>query len=229
MAAPSAVKLARTSAGVFIGDSVTGVTAAGGTPFHTPVPPRAGARAKITIVKYINGATAHVLTMMPALARTFVMADALGAGTVVSVQALPTYPDGTLPAAGDFIVVQHDNGDWRSHEIGSISGFSITVTAAFPAVAAGGGISAPRTGSFVQPLHLPPIPLTGQLFFMGAAADHPDKQFAMTAANSPPNDLYNSTGGWCKSLLNGDPILMHSNNATNAGVLTFSYEYEVVA
>lgn len=229
MAAPSAVRLARTTAGVFIGDSIAGVTAAGGTPFHTPVPPRAGARAKVTIVKYINGATAHVLTMMPALARTMVAADALGAQTVVSVQALPTYPDGTLPAAGDFIVVQHDNGDWRSHEIASIAGFSLTVTAAFPAVNAGGGVSAFRSGNFIQPLHLPPIATTGQLFFMGAVADHPDKQYAMSASNSPPNDLYNSTGGWCKSLLNGDPILMHSNNATNPGVLNFGYEYEAVA
>lgn len=228
MAAPSAVRLARTTAGVFIGDSVTGVTAAGGTPFHTPCPPRAGARARITIVKYINGATAHTLTMMPALCRTLVAADALGAGTVVSVQSLPTYPDGTLPAAGDFFVVQHDNGDWRSHEISSISGFSITASAAFPAVNLGGGISAFRSGSFISPLHLPPIPTTGQLFFHGAPADHPDKQFAMSVSNSPPNDLYNSQGGWCKSLLNGDPIVMHSNNATNAGVLTFSWDYEVV-
>jgi hypothetical protein len=107
-----------------------------------------------------------------------------------------------VAAANDFVGLVYDDGSWAAHKISSISGKAYTMTA-----------------------NLSKAVLQGSsAFLFGVSGDHTGRQFTMKA--STVTTLVDNVSGWCTALRNGQPILVHSNNATAAGILTGpSYRY----
>lgn len=212
-----ALKQARDSNGEPIDDAICNVTAAAGTIFTACIPPRTGARAQVRNFRYTTGATAHNVTMMVPLSRTTVAVDAAAGATTVTLASMPAYPDGTTPAANDYVVLQFADGTWTGMIFSAVSGNTLTVAALAQAVNA--AAPAANIGGVV---------MTGRAYLMGApgtAGDHPRRVFVIPAIGTlPPTDIYH--GIWATSLQNGDPILIHSDNATNAGTLSWcNYSY----
>lgn len=168
------------------------------------IPPRSGLRARIAGFQYLPGATAHTITVMPALAAAVVASEAAAAQAVLSVTNIPTSPfNSGLLAAADWLCVMDENGSWGGYKIASISGNDITVVVSVGEAGASG---------FSEK-----IPKDGTVYFHFASGDHPNRQFLTVASTLFTINGENSAGG--SALGDNEPILIHSPNTTNAGNL----------
>lgn len=194
-----------TTNGGYINDCYGSLTQTAGTAITRVIPPREGARACVGNFKYVPAATAHTITMMVVLAEVTVISEAAASQAVVSLSAIPTAADGSILAANDYLILQYEDGSWNAHLVSSLSGTAVTVGT-----------------SFSQK-----IPKSSRAFFMGAPADHTSRQFltiASTAYDFVASDFRIRAA---TSALPNQPILVHSNNATNAGNLHhLSYYYD---
>lgn len=193
------------ASGGYLNDAYGSITAAGGTAFSRLVPPRADAYARVGSWLYINGATAHTITFMTCQgANKAVATDALSGQAVVTLNGLPVTDDGTLIAANDYITLQYEDGSWDKHIVSSLSGNSVTVTANFTQKVKAGTTC----------------------FFHGAPADHSSRQVTVPANgtlqfNGEGDKVVSATGRAA-----GEPLIVHSSNATNAGTMHWlSYHF----
>ena len=185
-----------------------GATATAGTKVTVLIPPRRGAFTRLTKVAMRSGATAHSLVILKSLAApTTVSSNAAASQAVVNITAdSGATPPGTI-AAGDFCVVQLDNGSFWLGEVSSVSSLAITMTASLPAAAAAGNA----------------------VWFMGAVGDHPAR--SLTNLKVPPATGYTVVGTasvlntWgdgttCLEQSNGtyEPLVLVNANATNASI-----------
>jgi hypothetical protein len=185
------------------------LTQTAGTVITQVVPPNTkGGRAVITNVAYVCAATAHTLTFMKALGQTVATAAAASGQAVVNVEA-KTFLDQTV-AANDFAVVQHSDGTYGVYLVSSVSSLAITFASNLTAAVAD----------------------NAKIWWFGAAAEAQHQQILVTA--SVRNDYADPIAGVSQSGYGpttisstvysgrsgiGDPIIVHSNNATNAGLL----------
>jgi hypothetical protein len=145
--------------------------------------------------------------MLTALSEVSNSTDAESGQTVLVLASVPTIPtDGSLLAAGDWLVVRHESGSWVPYKVSSISGLSVTLTANL-----GGKV---LEGS--------------QVFFMGAPGDHTNRQYAVAAS-----ETFGIACGEGSMLAagskNNSPVLVLSDNATNAGEMRWvAWDYAVV-
>lgn len=168
-------------------------------------PSMKGAKARITGIIYTAAATAHTLSLMKALNKTTTTTAKVATDTTL-VLTVATFLNQTL-AASDYVVVKHTDGTYGAYKISGISGTTITINALSADVAAG------------QPV-----------WMMGSISEAEHCQILTIA--SVMNQFRDAISGLCvtgyRSVYSGtvyqrsgndDPILVHSGNATNAGVL----------
>jgi hypothetical protein len=168
-------------------------------------PSMKGAKSRITSVIYTCGSTAHTLSLMKALAKTTTTAAKVATDTTLPVTSA-SFLNQTI-AANDFIVVKHTDGTYGAYKVSGISSLTLTINALSADVAAGSPV-----------------------WVMGAIGEAEHRQILVIA--SVMNQFRDPTGGLCttgyrsvysgtvyKRSGNDDPILVHSGNATAAGVL----------
>jgi len=189
----------------FVNDAYGSKTETADTVILRVVPARVGARATVLSWAYKSGTTAHTLTFLTCMDETTVSSDAASGQAVVNVARVPTAGDGSLLAANDFAVLQHEDGTWGGYKVSSISGLAVTFT---------GNLTAKV--------------LKGTKFFFHAApGDHSDRAVSTVASTEHIFGGGDSRHVACAATKKGQPILIHSNNATAAGVLRWlGYGYD---
>lgn len=180
-----------------VNDAYGTKTAAFDTEFTRLIPPRAGFRARASGAIYTAGTTAHTLSFMNVLGSTTVSTDAAAAQAVVAFTALPTAPDGSVIAAGDWVVLQQEDSTWVAHKVSSLSGLNVTMTANLAKK----------------------VKANTTVFFLGAPADHADRQYTVLASQTLNLVGSDTRLGLATAAADGQPILVHSNNVTAAGYL----------
>lgn len=172
------------------------VTATAGTVITRTLPAKKRHWTHLLFAKYIAGATAHTLTVMQALGTTTLSAAAAAGQAVVALTADPGVGTASgVIAANDYVVIEKPDGTFHTGIVSSVSGLNVTLTANVP------------TGGFAA---LAPV------WFFGVIGDgHP--QYTLTA--SVATTLQSTIGSVVSSLRRYQPLILHSGNATNAGVL----------
>lgn len=194
-----------------------------------------GAYTVLDSIAYADTGTAHSLVVMRPLNWAVVNGDVAhnatgvtlltdpGAYTTSGSFKYPTTPESAgIPATvatntiagSDYIMVQLRDGSWHMSTVASVSSLTLTLTTATPNVS-GGGI---EDGSI--------------LFFFGVAADtNPNDgkaHLALTAgAGSTKIELVASgkSDVGIRSFFPGDPMILYSANASNAGTVTAAGHY----
>jgi len=201
--------------GAFPGFGVPYTTASAGTAFVALVPGHKDHKIKLHKVSYTSGATAHSLTFMRPLSKVLLSsAAAKGATSIVLAEDPGAWGSAKTVAAnniasGDWIAYRQGDGTWAYNKLtGSpttdANGLvTCAVSALGAALAAGTEIfffgvpadSDPNTGS-AHPKYVPPVSMTYTWDGNGAA-------------------LLSTLGV-------GEPMLIHSDNATAQGYLEFA-------
>lgn len=168
-------------------------TQTAGTIITVLVNPRRNCKTRAMSLRYRSGATVHAPAIMRSQGSTTLSAAAAAGQAVLNLTADPG--TGTTPgaiAANDFVVYETAAGSWALAKVSSVSTLAITMTA---------NVSAANAGA--------------KVWFFGAPTDTCHLILAPTASAMTQFDgggapLFGSTGYY-------EPLVFHSNNATNAG------------
>lgn len=187
-----------------------------GTVITRLVEPMRGALTRITAAQTITGATAHLLTLMRPLNRTYFTADAAASQAVVNIAADPgDYPTGcrtgdNVIAGSDFVVYECADGTYALDTVSSVATLAITLTNNVPT----GGV---KKGGF--------------FWFYGIVTDtnpndaqaHPRFDLLASTRNylnrgdgltSIPDNKLLDLGNGCYQ-----PLILHIDNGSNASTL----------
>lgn len=185
--------------GAFGGRVFGTATATAGTVVNVLVPPVRDAITRVTQVRYTAAATAHTVTALRSLGTTTASAAAATSQAVVNITANPG-PSGNALAANDWLAIRHSaDGITRLYQVSSISTLAVTLTANLTVAVAAGD----------------------RVWMFGATGDtdprvggaHPALAMAANATTTYTDD---SAGVVC-SHAKDEPVMLQSNNATNAG------------
>jgi hypothetical protein len=189
-----------------LNDSYMSLTQTAGTEITRLVWPRKNCWSKVGFALYTAGATAHTLSFCPTVGDELFCTEKAESGqAVLKVNKLNTDPSGGAVANTDWFSVQHEDGTYGEYKVSSVSGFAITFT---------GNLSKD-------------VLTKARVFYHAAPADHATNRAFLTTAsvdNTLPGDGQRAQA--CISTQKDHPILVVSNNATNAGnlrMLSFSY------
>jgi len=174
----------------------TAKTQSAGTEILWLVPPKTGQYTRLWSISYMPGATAHNLyAMIPIGSKnTTVAADAAAGATTITITSTLSDEGGAAAAANDYIAVRYGDGTFGPLKISSVSGLTLTVPALTKQVTQG-----------------------SNLWFFGAVGDHALRKYVATA--STRLNLADNKVGLVTTANVGQPLLIVSDNATNAGVL----------
>jgi len=211
------------------------ITAVAGTVITRLVEPMPGLFTSLAETWYINAGTAHALTVMRPLGKTFASAAAAAAQAVINIAQNPgTYSNfGTINtannniAANDYVVYQSADGNYNITTVSSVATLAITLAGNVPT--AGVLKGAPFWFFGITTDTNPADNLAHPAFTLTASAttklfgiDPGDTMAGGIGSIAPAigiGALYStSNGAWP---LNGqnEPIILHSDNATAAGTL----------
>lgn len=198
------------------------------------IPPERGLFTTLADIWYICGGTAHALTVMRPLGKTYTTAAAAAAQAVINVARNPgTYSHfGTIStadnalAANDYCVYQTADGQYVVDTVASVSSLAITMTGNVPTA---GVLAGAPFWFFGLTTDLNPANNTAHpVFTLTASAttklgsDPGDTLVGALGSIAPPPETRKLTsttyGRWP---LNGreEPLIIHSNNATAAGTI----------
>lgn len=184
----------------FGGNSLGRVTQSSGTVINRLVPPRRGAFTRVTKIVYTAAATAHTLTAMRSLGTTTLSAAAAASQAVINLTADPG-PSGNGIAANDYLAIENDDGTVFLDTVSSVSSLAITMTTNLATALSAGQ----------------------RVWFFGVAANTDPKLLAahtaFTLTASVTTTYSEPVVGVIASHEENEPILLQSNNATNAGTL----------
>jgi hypothetical protein len=195
---------------IFVSGNGHGVgTASANTAIQFLVPPRAGAYARLMQVQYVNGVTAHTITVLRALSQVKVVGVNAISQAVLNISADPGVlagvggAGGTGIATNDFLAWANDDGTYTFNKVSSVATLAITLASNLLKALVGGE----KVWFFGA--------LTRTNVYDGNA--HP----AYTAAASVTTTLSDptNTGGFVAAFTPGTPLLVSSNNITNAGTM----------
>lgn len=189
--------------GIPLNDAYGTITQAANTVITRVIPPNPDGRSCVGSLQYEAAATAHTLSLMTTIDTVTASSDAASGQAVLPISRNPVTPDGTLVAANDWFIVQHEDGTWNAYMVSSVSGLNITMTANL-------------TGKVLA---------GSRVHFMGAPADHSLRQFTMKASTTYKFDAGDFRIRMATGSAKNTPILVHSNNATNAGTLYHTSYY----
>lgn len=192
----------------FGGNGDGGKTQTAGTVIQFLVPPNRLGYTRVTKVVYTDTGTSHSLTFLRPLGRTTVASAAAASQTDFVLSANPgtTAAYGGISngiAANDFVAIRTaSDGITRLYKVSSVSTLTITLT---------GNLTVALAAADV-------------VWFFGIATDtdgrtgsaHP---ILKGGAASGDVSFEDREGGVIASLSKDEPILVNSNNATNAGTL----------
>jgi hypothetical protein len=174
-------------------------TATADTLINCLVPPKEGLYTRITTLVYTSGTTAHTLTVLRALGKTYLAAEAAASQAVLTLREQPV--SGNSVAANDYLVWQNTDGSYTFGLVSSASGLTITMGSSLSKAAAAG-----------RPV-----------WMMGVLADtHPKDGFAhpqLRGVASTRVTWADDVAGVVQSVGANEPLLVQSNNATAAGHL----------
>lgn len=182
-------------------------TETAGTVIQENVQGRDGLRVGLEHLAYTAAATAHTLSILYpgslAGCRTTASAAAAAAQKDVVCTDAPTDPAGNAAASGDHIAYQVSDGTWEFNTVASISSSTITLTNNIATA----------------------IPEGAKIRIFGVVGDGQCFQFAAGSGGTTVVEN-NQTVVRVDSTYEGDPVILQSNNASNAGFLLhamFSY------
>lgn len=182
-------------------------TETAGTVIQENVPGKDGLRIGLEYLGYTAAATAHTLAVLypGSLAGCRTTADGAAAASQKDILCAdaPTDPAGNAAASGDHIAYQVSDGTWEFNTVASISTKTITLTNNIA--------TALLDGAKVR--------------IFGVVGDGQNFRFAAGAAGTSTFSN-NQTIVKVDSTFEGDPVILQSDNATNAGFLLsamFSY------
>ena len=182
-----------------INDCYGSLTQTAGTVITRVIPPRSDGRACVGSWSYEAAATAHTLTLMTCQSKTTVASDAAASQAVVAFANLPVTYDATLLAANDWCILNHEDGSFGAYMVSSVSGSNVTFSSNLSQKVKAGTV----------------------IYFMGAPADHSSRAFTMKASTTTTfiGGDFRVRAAAAPNI--NEPILVHSNNATNAGTLYY--------
>lgn len=174
----------------------TAKTQSAGTEILWLVPPKANHYTRLWSLSYMPGATAHNLyALIPIGSKnSTVAADAAVGATTITVTSTLTDEGGGAAAANDYVAVRYGDGTFGPLKVSGVSGLTLTVPALAKQVTQG-----------------------SNLWFFGAVGDHALRKYVATA--STRLSLADNKVGLVTTANVGQPLLIVSDNATNAGVL----------
>ena len=185
------------------GDGYGSITASSGTELLRVCPPKQGRFTRVHSTVYDCSTTAHTLTMMVPLDKTQVATDAAAGQAVIKLKKAVADAGGTKIAANDYIVVKDEAGIFGVYKVSSVSGTSVTIATSIGSADGSGFVNKILADSAV--------------WFYGTAADHSKRAFTMKA--STVTTLPDAINGWCTSPGKFEPVVIHSDNSTAAGIL----------
>lgn len=205
------------------------ISVAFGTAIVRLVEPVKGCFTTITDMWYTSAGTAHTLTVLRPLGKTYVSSAAAAAQKVINIAANPgTYSSyGTIDvannniAANDYCVYQTADGTYTVDTVASVSSLAITMTSDVPT--SGVAKYAPFWFFGITTDTNPADGLAHPAFSTTASAttklgsDPADVLGGIVGSIAPPPQMRAMTG-WP---LNGreEPLIVYSNNATATGTL----------
>lgn len=188
------------------GNVVTNQTASAGTVINVVVPPNASGRTRVTKVSYTAAATAHSLYAMRPIGRTTVSSTAAASQKVINLTADPG-PTGNLLAANDWLVIQNTDGTVFADTVASITGLAATMTTNLvTALSAGAKVWNCGIITDTDPRNL---------------LAHP--KWASLLAAAATTNLTGDGEMLISTYAIDEPIILQSNNATNAGTFVEVY------
>lgn len=166
-------------------------TQTAGTVISVLLPPKKKAFTRVTTFKYTCGATAHTVTAMQSLGMARLSAAAASGQAVIKLAEQPV-ASGNNVAANDFLVVEFPDGTFALVKVSSVSGLTITLTANLAAALAKGS----------------------RVWMLGVVGDgHPQHLMTVSVVNTFQDTLI----GVAQSKNPDEPLVLQSDNATNAG------------
>lgn len=210
------------------------VTQAANTAITRLIPPELGLFTTVADLRYLAAATAHTLTILRPIGKTYASAAAAAAQAVINIVKDPGDYDnfGTintannLIAANDYCVYQSADGTYVLDTVSSVSSLAITMTGNVPTstVLKGApfwffGITTDTNPANNEAHPAFTMTAAGTTVLGGDPGDTMGGSLGSVAPPAAMRAMYNSTdGAWP---LNGknEPLIIYSNNATNAGTL----------
>ena len=184
----------------FGGNTLGKKTQTAGTVINRLVPGRKNAITRITKIVYTAAATAHTITVMRVLGSTTLSAAAAASQAVINLVADPG-PSGNGIAANDYLAIENDDGTVFLDTVSSVSSLAITMTTNL--------VTALSAGA--------------KVWFFGVAANTDPKlleaHMTLTGTASVTTTYSESVVGVFASHEEYEPILVQSNNASNAGTI----------
>lgn len=201
-------------------------TASAGTAISITVPPLRKCITRLTNLVYRSGATAHTLTVMTPRSSASATAAVAAAGTTIVLDGALLVGASDALAASDWVVVELSDGSFHTSLVSSWSASTYTLVL---------GTAMPATAGIAQ---------GGKVWAFGVPADLGHKAFspgattteitrAVTTYTDPTSGIVST--GRPKELFaeatygdrsgRFDPMIIHSNNATNAGVIEAASGY----
>lgn len=179
-------------------------TASANTVITQTTSSKRGLYTYVTFMRYTNGNTDHLLTLMRSASDGLVTTEVAAAGTAVIVDTALTDGAAGAIAANDYVAIQLDDGTWHTDLVSAWNSTTktITLTTAVP------------TGRTIK--------VGAPVFCYGVPGDtyHAAYQFDPITANATANfPAVANAGPVIKSRKRGEPIIFYSGNATAAGIM----------
>src|SRR5690606_19039441 len=172
------------------------------------IPPNKFAFTRLMYVIYNCGSTAHTLRFMKCVGRTTLASAAASGQAVGNLAAQPSY-NGRASVAGN--IATSDYGAVRLSDgsihfgILTVSTLAVTFGSSLPVAAAAGA----------------------DFWTFGAIGEAGHAQHLVTASKARPENEYSSPSGIFGSDGVDEPLLIYSNNASNAGTIEDAYAHYV--
>lgn len=192
----------------FGGNGDGGKTQTAGTVIQYLIPPDPRGYTRVTKLTYTDTGTAHTLTFLRPIGKTTVASAAATSQAVVNFTANPGTTAGyggisNAIAANDFVAIKTaSDGITRLYKVSSVSTLAITMTSNVVVAMAAGD----------------------QIWFFGITTDSDGRTGAahpalLGGAGSAAVTFSDTEGGVVATVAKNEPILVNSNNATNAGTI----------
>lgn len=177
------------------------------TPIVQVIPPKGtNYKTKITTLVYTPAATVHNVIIMKAIAKTTLSAAAADGATSVTLTSV-AFADQATVAANDYLIIKSDDNTYKSYLVSAVVGNVCTIPALDQASAAGATVWIMGAPADVYHTTLKTVAST-RMLFQDQTAGIEESGF-----ESIVSDVCYSRSGF------GDPMLVYSANATNAGFL----------
>lgn len=179
-------------------------TESAGTVINLLIPGKPGLYTYLTYMGYTDAGTAHTLGILRSTGETTASAALAAAGTSLVLKADPG-PSGNGIAASDYIAIELDDGSWHLSLVTSWTSGTLTavLTTAIP------------TGRSVE--------AGAKVAFFGVIGDSDHDNSKVTGGTGSAITNFPAVanqGVLAVSRTVNDPILLQSNNASNAGTFT---------